>query len=168
MDGRANPRVVAIIVLFALFASCSRTPSPTAPSQPTPQPTGSNPPIPNPFRTSPVQVDLMAFADPTQDAQGHWVYELKVRLRETGGTGITVNHIQIDAIADSRILGAAGATPMLTLEAGAQNDLALAFTSERFTHNRDVTVNILIRYTDANGNRGEVNDAASCFGCWDY
>ena len=170
MDGRANATIVAIIVSLALFASCGRAPSPTTPSQPTPQPppTGPNQPIPNPVRTSPVQVDLMALADPTQDAQGHWLYELKVRLRETGGTGITVMQIQINAIADSRSIGDASATPMLPLAAGAQNDLALVFSSERFAHNRDVTVNIVIRYTDANRNSGEVNDSGSCFGCWDY
>jgi len=115
-----------------------------------------------------VQVDLMALADPTHDTQGNWVYELKVRLRETGKTGIAVMNIQIEALADSQILGVASASPMLALAPGAQNDLALVFASEKFAHNRDVTVNISIRYTDANGNSGEVNDAGSCFGCWDY
>jgi hypothetical protein len=170
MNARAHPTVVAIMVSSALLTSCGRTPAPTAPSQLTPQPpsTGPNQPFPNPVRTSPVQVDLMALSDPTQDAHAIWVYELTVRLRETGGTSITVVNIQIDAIADSRFLGAASVSPMLAMTAGAQNDLALMFLSEKFAHNGEVTVNILIRYTDANGNSGQVNDSGSCFGCWDY
>jgi c-di-GMP-binding flagellar brake protein YcgR len=110
----------------------------------------------------------MGLTDAGPSARGDWLYEARVYLRETGGVDVTITNVQIQVLLDSKVLGAARSTQMLSMTANSSRDTALVVAADTHVQVSALTTNVTVQFTDAKGNTGSISSSGSCAGCWDY
>jgi hypothetical protein len=153
--------VVFVLAVGALSSSCSNS-NPTTPSNTTDNgQTSSN-------LDSRLQFGPISYTDAEQDARGNWLYKASVNLRETGGVGVTVTNVQTQLLSDSKVLGTASSTPMLSMTAYSSRDIALVVAAETEIQVCSPTLKwiVTVLFTDAKGKTASINTSYS--GCWDY
>jgi hypothetical protein len=160
---RTVTTVVFVVAISALSSACSNT-NPTTPSNTTDNGQTSS----NPALVSRLQITSMGLTDAGPSARGDWLYEARVYLRETGGVDVTITNLQIQVLLDSKVLGAARSTPMLSMTANSSRDTALVVAADTHVQVSALTTTVTVQFTDAKGNTGSINSSGSCAGCWDY
>jgi hypothetical protein len=152
--------VVFVFAIGALSSSCNNS-NPTTPSNTTDNgQTSSN-------LESRLQFGPIFYSDAEQGARGDWLYKASVNLRETGGVGVTVTNVQTQLLLDSKVLGTASSTPMLSMTAYSSRDVTLIVSAETQIQVCAPTLKwiVTVQFTDAKGNTGSVNTFYS--GCWE-
>jgi hypothetical protein len=102
-----------------------------------------------------LEINYIGVSDAGQGASGDWQYKVTAHLHETGGVGMTVTNIQVQALFGSNTLATASVIPVLSVPANSSTDAGLVFTGA--THVADLsalTVDMTVQFRDANGNTG--------------